>query len=560
MPIGLNGGYFQEGRMSIKAKIMIIILLGCTSAAIVGGIGILGIRSANNSIETLYKENFTSVVKINQIMSLMRNNRIQLLLALQHDSRNPEIVAMHDHPLTFHTDIVTENIEEMAKTWKEYTSRELDPQEKKMADEFAEKRTRFVNEGLLPTREAILADRLDDAVHLTLTRINPLFRDANESVEKLFANETAQASRSHEDAEKQYRTMLILVGSLLAIAIALSLALGTAILRSISGATTKLMDASNAMAGGDLSKRVGLTGSDELATIGHSFDAMAESFARAIRQVADSATEVASAANELRSTAEQIANGTDEVASQASTVATAGEEMSATSGDIAQNCQLAAEGARQATESAGSGVTVVESTISVMNQIAMKVRETAKTVESLGSRSDQIGAIIGTIEDIADQTNLLALNAAIEAARAGEQGRGFAVVADEVRALAERTTRATREIGEMIKAIQSETKGAVIAMEQGVHQVEQGTDQAACSGAALQEIMEQINAVAMQVNQIATAAEEQTATTSEISFNMLQINSVVRQALEGAQESAVAARKLNDNAGELQSLVGRFKI
>jgi methyl-accepting chemotaxis protein len=221
---------------------------------------------------------------------------------------------------------------------------------------------------------------------------------------------------------------------------------------------------------------------------------------------------------------------------------------------------MAAEGAQRASQTASDGATVVERTVTVMGQIADKVKESARTVESLGVRSDQIGAIIGTIEDIADQTNLLALNAAIEAARAGEQGRGFAVVADEVRALAERTTRATKEIGEMIKAIQKETKGAVTAMEQGVHQVENGTAEAAKSGQALQEIMQQINDVAMQVNQIATAAEEQTVTTREISSNMMQITDVVQQTSLGAQESATAAAQLNGNAEELQRLVRQFKL
>jgi methyl-accepting chemotaxis protein len=234
--------------------------------------------------------------------------------------------------------------------------------------------------------------------------------------------------------------------------------------------------------------------------------------------------------------------------------------MSATSGDIAQNCQMAAEGAQRATQSAQNGSGVVENTVAVMGQIAEKVQETARTVESLGARSDQIGNIIGTIEDIADQTNLLALNAAIEAARAGEQGRGFAVVADEVRALAERTTRATKEISEMIKAIQKETRGAVIAMEQGVQQVVAGTEEAAKSGDALRDILELINAVSMQVNQIATAAEEQTATISEISSNMHQITEVVQQTSHGAQESATAAAQLNGNAEELQRLVSHFKL
>ena len=143
-----------------------------------------------------------------------------------------------------------------------------------------------------------------------------------------------------------------------------------------------------------------------------------------------------------------------------------------------------------------------------MGLIALRVSQTAQTVETLGSRSYQIGQIIGSIEDRADQTNLLALNAAIEAARAGEQGRGFAVVADEVRALAERTTKATKEIGEMIKSIQLETKSAVSAMEEGGMQVEQGTIAAAKSGEALRNILEQIGNVTVQVNQIAVAAEQ----------------------------------------------------
>jgi methyl-accepting chemotaxis protein len=234
--------------------------------------------------------------------------------------------------------------------------------------------------------------------------------------------------------------------------------------------------------------------------------------------------------------------------------------MSATSGDIAQNCQMAAEGGQRASSAASSGAEVVEKTVSVMGRISERVTDTARSVESLGARSDQIGAIIGTIQDIADQTNLLALNAAIEAARAGEQGRGFAVVADEVRALAERTTKATREIGEMIKAIQSETKGAVAAMEEGVTEVENGTAEAAKSGHALQEILEQINAVTMQVNQVATAAEEQTATTSEISDNIHQITQVVQNTVKGAQESATAAGQLARTAEELQRLVGQFRL
>ena len=195
-----------------------------------------------------------------------------------------------------------------------------------------------------------------------------------------------------------------------------------------------------------------------------------------------------------------------------------------------------------------------------MRTIAERVTNSAKAVESLGARSDQIGAIVGTIEDIADQTNLLALNAAIEAARAGEQGRGFAVVADEVRALAERTTRATREIGEMIKAIQKDTKAAVITMNEGVIEVGKGSEKAASSGRALEQILEQINSVTSQIAQVATAAEEQTSTTAEISNNMQQITDVVHQTASGSQESAAAANQLSTLAEELRKIVGQFKL
>ncbi len=290
------------------------------------------------------------------------------------------------------------------------------------------------------------------------------------------------------------------------------------------------------------------------------YEAMVDNLHSIISQVSGTSSQAAVAAHQLHSIAERIATGTDDIAAQSGTIATAGEEMSSTSGDIARNCQLAAEGAQRASQSAQNGSTVVENTVMVMEQIAGKVQESARTVESLGARSDQIGDIIGTIEDIADQTNLLALNAAIEAARAGDQGRGFAVVADEVRALAERTTRATREIGEMIKAIQSETRGAVAAMEQGVRQVESGTMEASRSGEALRDILEQVNAVAMQVSQIATAAEEQTATTGEISNNMHQISEIIRATADGAQESAAAASMMNGHAEEMTMILGKFKL
>ena len=546
--------------MTIKRKIQLILLGGWVFISLTGIFGLIGIRDSNNEIQAIYQENLTIIQKIGRVTELMRNNRIQLLLALQHDPANPEIVKQHDHELSIHTDLVLKNIEEISTIWKQVTSEKLDQEERRLVEDFATKRGAFVKEGLLPVREAIVAGDYLKATELTITKANPLFKPADEAANAIYGYESKDALNLYNRAMQNYHNKIGLIVGLVLFAIIGSGFVGVLVIRSVSRGTKSLIDASSAMAQGDLTRRTKLLSKDELGTIGASFDLMADSFSQAMNRVAASSTQVATASNQVLSTADRIATGAEEVAAQSTTVATAGEEMAATSGDIAQNCQLAVEGAQRATQVANEGFEVVRHTIEGIKSRGVKTRENAKIIESLGTRSDQIGEIVATIEDIADQTNLLALNAAIEAARAGEQGRGFAVVADEVRALAERTTRATKEISEMIKAIQSQTKQAITSMEEGVKGTERGAAEAAQLETSLNDILEQISAVSMQVSQIATAAEEQTATTSEISNNMHQITEVVQDTAHGAHESATAAAQLNVNAEELQRLVRQFKL
>ena len=232
----------------------------------------------------------------------------------------------------------------------------------------------------------------------------------------------------------------------------------------------------------------------------------------------------------------------------------------ATVHEVSENCNKAAESAHETAQTARRGGTIVEDTLAHMRSIAGSVRETAQKVQELGSRSDQIGKIVGVIDDIADQTNLLALNAAIEAARAGEQGRGFAVVADEVRKLAERTTKATKEIAEMIQSVQTETRGAVEKMQSGTQQVEKGVEVTAKAGSSLKQIIGQAEHVGEMVTHIATAANEQSSATEQVNSNMDQINKLVAESAEGAQQSAKACEQLSGLAFELQNLVSRFKL
>ena len=368
--------------------------------------------------------------------------------------------------------------------------------------------------------------------------------------------------RSCDDLASKAKGELVFSIALSLILIAVALVVGVIVFASIVSPLSRMLGMLKDIAEGegDLTKRLDVEGRDEIGEVSLWFNRFVDNVQEIVSQVAANTVVIATAANQLNSTAEQIATAAEEVASQSITVATASEEMAATSNDISGNCVLAAEVANRATGTAREGAEVVQSALSGMEEIARCVKESATIVKQLGERSDQIGEIVGTIEDIADQTNLLALNAAIEAARAGEQGRGFAVVADEVRALADRTTKATREIGEMIKAIQRETSGAVSGMNDGVREVERGMENSRRSGEALGNIVDAIGNVTGQVHQIPPAAEEQTAVTSEITGNIQQITEVVSETARGAHETAAAASQLTTMAGDLGRIVGRFKL
>jgi len=311
---------------------------------------------------------------------------------------------------------------------------------------------------------------------------------------------------------------------------------------------------------GDLTKRLDGTGKDEFAELSRWFNVFLAKLNSTLLQVADNTRELTAASAGLQESSRNIATASENVAAQGATAATASEEMAATSADISHNCQAVADNSRAADAAAQSGADVVRETLDAMDLITEKVRKSALTVATLGERGDQIGAIVATIQDIADQTNLVALNAAIEAARAGETGRGFAVVADEVRRLAVRTTEATREIGAMIKGIQDETRSAVVSMEEGVRQVETGSEKAAASGAALQEILRQIAELNLQISQIATAAEQQTATTHEINRSVQKMTDEVSTTAEGARLADRAVVRLSSLSEGLQRLVGQFKL
>lgn len=449
--------------------------------------------------------------------------------------------------------------ENATKGWKMYEQLPQGEEEKVLWKEFTESWEKW-KKGHEQVMALLKEGKYDEAKALSFGAPAKSFNATQALLVKILELNAKYAAEEHEKSKSLVRTVDNLIIAMTVIGIIISICFGVFIARAIKRPLDSGVEVATRMAAGDLSVEVVAHSRDETGKLMDAMGKMVQSLREMISQTVAISAGIASASQQLQATSEQIATGAEEVAAQAGTVATASEEMAATSNDIARNCTMAADASQQSADAANSGAKVVQETITGMTVIAERVRLTSTTVEALGVRSEQIGEIVGTIEDIADQTNLLALNAAIEAARAGEQGRGFAVVADEVRALAERTTKATREIGEMIKSIQSETREAVKAMEQGVHEVEKGAVSSQKSGQALEEILQRINEVSMQVNQIATAAEEQNATTSEVTSNVHQITEVVHQTARGAEDTAGAAGLLAKQANELQSLVSRFRL
>ncbi len=328
----------------------------------------------------------------------------------------------------------------------------------------------------------------------------------------------------------------------------------------LNDSVAELLAEMERFAQGDLTVTVTAQKNDVIGTLFDGFNRAISNIREIVQKVAEAVSATASASSQISSSTEEMAAGSNEQTMQASEVAGAVEEMTKTIQETTRNASAAAETAKKAGDTAKEGGKVVLETINGMGRIAAVVKRSADTVVALGKSSDQIGEIVQVIDDIADQTNLLALNAAIEAARAGEQGRGFAVVADEVRKLAERTTKATKEIASMIRQIQKDTHEAVSSMTQGTREVEAGKAMADKAGASLNEIISGAAMVVDMATQVAMTSEQQAVASEQISKNIEAISSVTQESAAGTQQIARAAEDLNRLTQNLEELLQKFTL
>lgn len=344
------------------------------------------------------------------------------------------------------------------------------------------------------------------------------------------------------------------------LALLMGSAVATFITRSVTGPIRSAIAAADSVAQGDLTITLTVERQDEVGQLLASLREMIDNLRRIASATVDASASLASNARQVSSTTSEIAAGIVQQFEEIDQSASATTEMSQTLVDVSRNTSNVSHTASESVEYARQGKAIVEQNVSEMLSIAETVKKSAITIGELGQESQQIGEIIKVIDDIADQTNLLALNAAIEAARAGEQGRGFAVVADEVRKLAEKTSRATEGISGMVLTIQEKTKDSVRSMQEGQTQAEAGVRGAAKASDALEKIVDASEQSLLMFQSIAAATEEQSTATEQLSRNLENIARVSRASQGGISQITQSTEELARLSADLQGLVDWFRV
>ncbi|UZE24282.1 methyl-accepting chemotaxis protein [Pseudomonas sp. B21-056] len=403
-------------------------------------------------------------------------------------------------------------------------------------------------------------NQLDELRALLNTELLSNSDAVNAVISRLVDINNQQAESLNQGATQQYSTAFNWVVTLLVIATGLTLLFAWLLTHSITQPIGSALNAAEEIAKGNLTRPITVDGSDEAGRLLRAMSTMQEKLRDTLQRISGSATQLASAAEELNSVTDESARGLTQQNNEIEQAATAVNEMTSAVEEVARNAVSTSEASKHATTSVGDGRDLVQETVSAIERMSADVQGTATLIGNLADESRDIGKVLDVIRGLADQTNLLALNAAIEAARAGEAGRGFAVVADEVRALAHRTQQSTSEIERMIGSIQSGTEQAVDSMRNSTERAESTLNIARGAGMSL----DTINTAVVEINErnlvIASAAEEQAQVAREVDRNLVNIRDLSVQSATGANQTSAASAELSRLAVDLNSMVGRFSL
>nr|WP_145255170.1 methyl-accepting chemotaxis protein [Pseudomonas sp. SJZ131] len=404
------------------------------------------------------------------------------------------------------------------------------------------------------------ANQVDDLRKMLNTELLTNSEAVNSALAKLLEINTRQIAETNQEATDQYSSSFNLVITLLIFATGLTVLFAWLLTNSITKPIANALGAAEEIAEGNLTRPIIVDGEDEAGRLLAAMAKMQEKLRDTLQRISGSATQLASAAEELNSVTDESARGLTQQNNEIEQAATAVNEMTSAVEEVARNAVSTSEASKNATTSAGDGRDLVQETVSAIERMSADVQSTATLIGDLANESRDIGKVLDVIRGLADQTNLLALNAAIEAARAGEAGRGFAVVADEVRALAHRTQQSTSEIERMIGSIQSGTEHAVDSMRNSTERAESTLSIARGAGLSL----DTINTAIVEINErnlvIASAAEEQAQVAREVDRNLVNIRDLSVQSATGANQTSAASNELSRLALDLNNMVGRFSL
>ena len=513
--------------------------------------GIWGIRQATQAISSIYDQNVTAI----NDMQLVRHKQMRIRnLALEARMGTDAFLAQEKF------DEIDKEIRTITETVNAYGQREMSAEERGLFDKYAASRMKFGQEGLMKLRDLYSAENWQGADQHYKSVVNPYYAVVSDDTDALINLQLQAAQSSRDKIATLSAALLGAAITTMAAGLILSIFLSLAIRHSIVHCAMGLEQAAGKLAKGDLTGMANVVGKDELSRVAAAFNRMSGEFANLIGEIRHSAEEVSQAASSTAEDSSAVAEASSRQESVANDTAEAAHNLSATVARVGENIESMVSVADQASQLARHGEEVVNKAAAGIQAISESVSRSSDVVLALGRHSDEIGRIVNVIKDIADQTNLLALNAAIEAARAGEQGRGFAVVADEVRKLAERTTKATAEISSTIETIQTETGKAVSAIEQGSQEVAQGVEMAVQAGQAIAEINGAVANVTNLIHNIDRIRREQDAASQAIAQRVDDILDMAQKNRGAAESSTQAAQGLTSLSGRLKDAVSRFRL